>query len=86
ELAPVAAGQGKAANPTLHAALRAWRSEVARQRSVPAYVVLHDSTIDGIAAMRPTTLDQLRGIAGIGDKKLEHYGDDLIALIRATEG
>ncbi len=86
ELAPVAAGQGKAANPALHAALRAWRSEVARQRSVPAYVVLHDSTIDGIAAVRPTTLDQLRGIAGIGDKKLEHYGDELVALVRTTEG
>jgi ATP-dependent DNA helicase RecQ len=86
ELAPVAAGQGKAANPALHAALRAWRSEVARQRSVPAYVVLHDSTIDGIAAVRPTTLDQLRGIAGIGDKKLEHYGDELIAVVKSTEG
>ncbi|RZN30870.1 HRDC domain-containing protein, partial [Bradyrhizobium sp. Leo121] len=83
---PVATGQGKAANPALHAALRAWRSEVARQRGVPAYVVLHDSTIDGIAAVRPTTLDRLRGIAGIGDKKLEHYGDELVAVVKRTEG
>ena len=45
---------------------------VARQRGVPAYVVLHDSTIDGIAGVRPMTLNELRGIAGIGDKKLEH--------------
>ena len=59
---------------------------MARQRGVPAYVVLHDFTIDGIAAVRPTSPDQLRGIAGIGDKKLEHYGDDLVALVRATEG
>jgi ATP-dependent DNA helicase RecQ len=65
-------------------ALRAWRSEVARKRGVPAYVVLHDSTIDGIATQRPTTLDQLRGIPGIGDKKLEHYGDELIALVKAS--
>ncbi len=36
----------------LQAALRAWRSEIARQRNVPAYVVLHDATIDGIAAAR----------------------------------
>jgi ATP-dependent DNA helicase RecQ len=63
--------------------LRAWRSDVARQRGVPAYVVLHDSTIDGIASMRPTTLNDLHGIAGIGDKKLEHYGDALIALVRS---
>jgi ATP-dependent DNA helicase RecQ len=85
ELAPTD-GKGKAVNPALHAALRAWRAEVARQRGVPAYVVLHDSTIDGIAAVRPTTLDQLRGIAGIGDKKLEHYGEELIALVKATQG
>jgi ATP-dependent DNA helicase RecQ len=45
--------------------------------------VLHDATIDGIAAAQPTTLAQLRGIPGIGDKKLEHYGDELIALVKA---
>ena len=84
--APASSGEGKTRNPALHAALRAWRAQVARQRGVPAYVVLHDSTIDGIAAVRPTTPDQLRGIAGIGDKKLEHYGDDLVTLVRATEG
>ena len=83
DLAAGPAGPNKAAHPALHAALRAWRSDVARQRGVPAYVVLHDSTIDGIAGMRPTTLNDLRGIAGIGDKKLEHYGDALIALVRS---
>jgi ATP-dependent DNA helicase RecQ len=71
-------------NPGLADALRAWRSDIARQRGVPAYVVLHDSTIDGIAASRPATLTALRNISGIGDKKLEHYGDALIALVRAT--
>jgi ATP-dependent DNA helicase RecQ len=81
DLAP--AGQGQASDPGLQAALKAWRSEIARTRGVPAYVVLHDSTIDGIAASRPTTLAGLRGIAGIGDKKLEHYGDELIALVKA---
>jgi ATP-dependent DNA helicase RecQ len=85
DLAPLSTGQPGTGNPVLIAALRAWRSEVARKRGVPAYVVLHDSTIDGIASARPTTLDQLRGIAGIGDKKLEHYGDELIAMVRATE-
>ena len=82
-LAPLQDASG-ARNPALVATLRAWRSEVARQRGVPAYVVLHDSTIDGIAAARPATLDQLRGIAGIGEKKLEHYGEDLIAVVRRT--
>ena len=84
DLAPTSTAAGKSGDPTLLAALRAWRSQLARQRGVPAYVVLHDSTIDGIAAARPTTLAGLRGIPGIGDKKLEHYGDELIALVRAS--
>jgi len=86
DLAPITAGADKSGDPNLVGALRAWRSEVARKRGVPAYVVLHDSTIDGIAAQRPASLNQLRGIPGIGDKKLEHYGDALIALVKAQEG
>ncbi|CCD89334.1 ATP-dependent DNA helicase RecQ [Bradyrhizobium sp. ORS 285] len=73
-----------AADAPLLASLRAWRSEIARKRGVPAYVVLHDATIDGIASARPATLGQLRDIPGIGDKKLEHYGDELLALINAA--
>jgi ATP-dependent DNA helicase RecQ len=84
DIAPVLGAAHKAGDPTLLSTLRAWRSQMARARGVPAYVVLHDSTIDGIAASRPETLAQLRGIPGIGDKKLEHYGDELIALVKAS--
>jgi ATP-dependent DNA helicase RecQ len=84
EIAPRIAGAAGAADQTLVGALRAWRSEVARTRGVPAYVVLHDATIDGIATLRPTSLAGLRTIPGIGDKKLEHYGDELIALVKAA--
>src|SRR6266700_5069128 len=83
DLTSASAGRAGAADSALHAALRGWRSEIARTRGVPAYVVLHDSTIDGIASVRPTTLSQLRSISGIGDKKLEHYGAELLALVRA---
>jgi ATP-dependent DNA helicase RecQ len=83
DLAPRA--ETKPADAGLQAALRAWRADIARQRSVPAYVVLHDSTIDGIAAARPSTLNALRNIPGIGDKKLEHYGDEILALVRAAD-
>src|SRR6267378_4207855 len=86
DITPEAAGQGGIVNATLLGALRTWRSATARQRGVPAYVVLHDATIEGIATSRPMTPAQLRGIPGIGDKKLEHYGDELLALVRATEG
>ena len=84
DLAVPSASPADADHPALVSALRAWRSDVARRRGVPAYVVLHDTTIDGIATSRPMTLGQLRDIPGIGDKKLEHYGDELIALVRAS--
>jgi ATP-dependent DNA helicase RecQ len=85
DVAPRPAGPGQTADSTLLTNLRAWRSDVARKHSVPAYVVLHDTTIDGIATARPTTLGQLRGVPGIGDKKLEHYGADLLALVAAAK-
>ena len=81
-----AGGQSSAVNPDLLASLKAWRSQTARERGVPAYVVLHDATIEGIAASCPQTLAALRGIAGIGDTKLQHYGDALLALVRAAAG
>ena len=85
DLALQPAGSAAAVNANLLGILRAWRSGVARKRGVPAYVVLHDATIDGIAASRPTTPEQLRDIPGIGDKKLERYGRELIALITSTD-
>jgi ATP-dependent DNA helicase RecQ len=84
DLATQPATGGKPVNADLLGVLRAWRSELARKRGVPAYVVLHDATIDGIAASRPTTPEQLREIPGIGDKKLERYGRELIALVTSA--
>jgi ATP-dependent DNA helicase RecQ len=55
---------------------------MARKRGVSPYVVLHDATLEGIAASRPINLDQLRAISGIGDKKLERYGNALLLLVR----
>jgi ATP-dependent DNA helicase RecQ len=85
-VAPLSTGRSDTGIATLLGSLKAWRSGVARKRGVPAYVVLHDATIDGIASSRPTTLEQLRGVAGIGDNKLEHYGDELIALVKEAGG
>ena len=61
--------------------LKAWRGAEARSQSVPAYVVLHDSTLAEIARSRPAGLDALGGIGGIGAKKLERYGQALLGLI-----
>ncbi len=77
---------GESGKANLVGALRAWRSDMARKRGVPAYVVLHDATLEGIASSRPKNRDQLRAVAGIGDKKLERYGDALLLLVRAEAG
>jgi ATP-dependent DNA helicase RecQ len=63
--------------------LKAWRGVEARSQSVPAYVVLHDSTLAHIARDRPRNLDALGGIGGIGAKKLERYGPALLDLVAA---
>lgn len=64
--------------------LRAWRAEVAKARGVPAYVIFHDETLRAIATAQPATLGELRGISGVGEKKLEHYGAELLQRLRPT--
>ena len=63
------------------AALKAWRAEVARAHNLPAYVIFHDATLAAIAALTPRTLDDLQGISGIGAKKLEAYGADVLRVV-----
>ncbi|MEO7760973.1 MAG: RQC domain-containing protein, partial [Casimicrobiaceae bacterium] len=62
-------------------ALRAWRGVAARRHGVPAYVVLHDATLKEIASTRPVSRAALRGIAGIGERKLDAYGDEIIRVV-----
>jgi len=61
--------------------LKAWRMEEARSRGVPAYVIFHDSTLRDIAALRPRSIQALSTIDGIGERKLESYGADVIAIV-----
>jgi ATP-dependent DNA helicase RecQ len=61
--------------------LRAWRAEAARSHGVPAYVIFHDATLREIARLRPASLDGLRGISGVGARKLEAYGADIVGLV-----
>jgi ATP-dependent DNA helicase RecQ len=61
--------------------LRAWRQATAAARGVPPYVIFHDATLRAIAGHRPASIDALGTISGVGAKKLEAYGETLIALI-----
>ena len=61
--------------------LRSWRMGAAREHGVPAYVVFQDATLREIAKVKPTSLDALRGVSGVGEKKLVSYGDEIVAII-----
>ncbi|HZV65363.1 MAG TPA: DNA helicase RecQ [Telluria sp.] len=61
--------------------LRWWRVETARAHGVPAYVIFVDATLREIAKVRPMSLHDLRGVTGVGEKKLVSYGDEIVALI-----
>ncbi|MER1967802.1 DNA helicase RecQ [Castellaniella sp. GW247-6E4] len=61
--------------------LRAWRGRVARAHSVPAYVIFHDATLREIALRNPDSLDALAGVSGVGERKLETYGPDVVACV-----
>jgi ATP-dependent DNA helicase RecQ len=61
--------------------LRWWRVETARAHNVPAYVIFVDATLREIAKARPSSLEQLRGVSGVGERKLASYGEEIVALI-----
>jgi ATP-dependent DNA helicase RecQ len=63
--------------------LRQWRSDAARTQGVPAYVIFHDSTLREIALQRPTDLDMLAAISGVGAGKLERYGPAVLDAVAA---
>jgi ATP-dependent DNA helicase RecQ len=83
-----APAQKSAANPDMLEFLREWRREAARQKQVPAFMIMTDATLADICVKRPRTLDQIAtGIAGIGARKAELYGMQILqALERFADG
>ncbi|MFN9726623.1 DNA helicase RecQ [Acidovorax sp.] len=63
--------------------LKAWRAEVAREHNLPAYVIFHDATLAAIAERNPDSLDDLQGISGMGAKKLQAYGAEVLRVSRS---
>lgn len=62
--------------------LREWRSAIAKEHGVPAYVVFHDATLAELARVRPQSEAALGQISGVGQRKLERYGAALLELLR----
>ena len=71
-----------AAAEALFERLRARRKELAAEQGVPPYVVFHDRALAAMAVHRPTTPEKFLMIGGVGEKKLEKYGEDFMAEIR----
>ena len=66
-----------------YAALRAWRAEVAKEHNLPAYVVFHDATLAEMARRVPADLAALGEISGVGAKKLEAYGREILRVLES---
>ena len=66
------------------AALRSWRSQVARQEKVPAYVIFSDATLQAISEELPSDEAEMLSISGVGPSKLERYGAQVLEVIRSV--
>ena len=62
-------------------ALKAWRAELARKHKLPAYVIFHDATLAEMAHAAPDSLEAIENISGVGVKKLETYGRDILRVL-----
>ena len=66
--------------------LREWRRSIARENNIAAFIVLHDSTIEELCRRRPKTLPELMQVAGIGERKAEVYGGEILQALRNFAG
>jgi DNA helicase-2/ATP-dependent DNA helicase PcrA len=71
-------------NDPLYTALKRWRLQRATADDLPAYVVFHNATLAEIAGRRPRDLHELGSVPGVGPTKLERYGDEVLAVLRAA--
>jgi ATP-dependent DNA helicase RecQ len=69
-------------NDPLWLALKAKRTELAREQGVPPYVIFHDSTLLEILNQRPATLDELAQVSGVGQAKLARYGNEFLNVLQ----
>ena len=67
---------------SLWEALRACRQSLASEHNVPAFVIFHDKTLHEMLLHRPQTTAEMLGISGVGQTKLDRYGDRFLAVLR----
>ncbi len=87
QLQPLASPPGGAEAEALREYLREWRRSMAKEKNVPAYIVLHDSSLEEICRRRPKFFAELLQIPGIGERKAEVYGQPILdALQKFRQG
>ena len=62
--------------------LRAVRRQIAERERLPAYIIFHDSTLTEMAAVRPENLEDLLLVSGVGERKLEKYGNEFLEVLK----
>jgi ATP-dependent DNA helicase RecQ len=69
-------------NEELREFLREWRRNISRQKMVAAFVVMYDATLDALCQAQPKTIAELRQVSGMGEKKCEIYGEEILGVFR----
>lgn len=69
-------------NPELREFLREWRRETAKGQNIAAFIVMHDTTLDALCRQRPTSLRELMQVSGIGERKAERYGAQILDALK----
>jgi ATP-dependent DNA helicase RecQ len=80
--APSYATLAAEADAELREYLREWRRNIAKEQGMPAYVVLHDTSLEEICRLQPKSIAQLRTVTGIGQRKAELYGREILATLQ----
>src|SRR6202050_3183964 len=81
-LQPVAAPAAGTEAEQLREYLREWRRVMAKEKNVPAYIVLHDSSLEEICRRQPKFFAELLEIPGIGERKAELYGNEILGSLK----
>ena len=82
EPAPERTKETSTVDPNLRELMREWRRETAKEQEVPAFVVMHDTTLDEVCAVRPSSTLALLRITGIGERKAQMYGRQILDVLK----
>lgn len=82
---PASSSPSRESSP-LRESLREWRRRIAKENAIPAFVVMHDTSLDELCEKRPRSLEGLRKVSGFGEKKTQLYGEQILAVIRENAG